>query len=399
MSDTRVVLISGPRQSGKTTLVKEIAGNKTPYFTLDDATVLAAAQSDPVGFIRGLERAVIDEIQRAPNLLLAIKAEVDRDKSPGRFLLTGSANLMTVPKVADSLAGRMEIVKLLPLSQSEITDTKSTILETAFAGTEPNLGTITTGAALIELVLAGGYPEALARKSWGRKQDWYGGYLDAIIQRDIQDIAQIEQLAAMPKLLSVLAEYSGQLVNYTGLGSAVGLNHVTTRKYLGILEAAFLVQTLPPWFTNRIKRITKSPKLHFLDSGLLAAQRGLIPKALESDKTPFGAILETFVLSELMKIANWSEDRFRFSHYRDKDGNEVDVVVETRSGDVVGFEVKASATVSGGDFSGLRKLQEATGDKFCQGVVLYDGDTVIPFGDKLIAAPISALWSGQRHIT
>jgi len=394
MSDTRVVLISGPRQSGKTTLVKEIAGSKTPYFTLDDATVLAAAQSDPVGFIRGLERAVIDEIQRAPDLLLAIKAEVDRDKSPGRFLLTGSANLMTVPKVADSLAGRMEIVKLLPLSQSEITDTKSTILETAFAGTEPNLGTITTGAALIELVLAGGYPEALARKSWGRKQDWYGGYLDAIIQRDIQDIAQIEQLAAMPKLLSVLAEYSGQLVNYTGLGSAVGLNHVTTRKYLGILEAAFLVQTLPPWFTNRIKRITKSPKLHFLDSGLLAAQRGLIPKALESDKTPFGAILETFVLSELMKIANWSEDRFRFSHYRDKDGNEVDVVVETRSGDVVGFEVKASATVSGGDFSGLRKLQEATGDKFCQGVVLYDGDTVIPFGDKLIAAPISALWSG-----
>lgn len=395
LDDTRVVLISGPRQSGKTTLATEIAADEIPFFTLDEATVLAAANNDPVGFLRGLDRAVIDEIQRAPDLLLAIKTEVDRDKTAGRFLLTGSANLMTVPRVADSLAGRMEVVKLLPLSQAEIMGAKSTLIDNAFKGLQPTLEQAVLGDDMIEIVLAGGYPEAITRKKWGRKQDWYQGYVDAIVQRDVRDVAHIEQLAIMPKLLSILAEHSGQLVNYSGMGGAVGLNHVTTQKYLGVFESLFIVHTLQPWFTNKLKRLTKSPKLHFLDSGLLAALRDISPEVVRKDKTSFGAILETFVFSELHKIATWSEQRCSFSHYRDKDKNEVDIVLENRRGEVVGIEVKSSATVSGDDFSGMQKLAEACGDKFIQGLVLYDHDQVVPFAKNMFAAPLSSLWSSK----
>lgn len=393
LSDTRVVLIAGPRQSGKTTLAADIAGKEIPYFTLDDATILTAATEDPVGFLRGLDRAVIDEIQRAPDLLLAIKSVVDKDKLPGKFLLTGSANLMTVPNVADSLAGRMEVIKLLPLSQSEMSGGKTNFIENAFAGVSPKTTTSIVGEDLIETVLSGGYPEALTRKKWTRKQDWYLDYVDAIVQRDVRDIAQIEQLSVMPKLLRVLAEHTGQLTNYSGIGASLDLNHVTTRKYVGIYENLFLIHTLQPWFSNKLKRLTKSPKLHFLDAGLLASLRGISPENIRKDKTQFGAVLETYVFGELQKIASWSEERYSFSHFRDKDRNEVDIVIENRLGQIIGIEVKSSATVSSSDFSGMKKLAEACGDKFVQGLVLYDHDQTVPFGERMMAAPLSSLWS------
>ncbi len=395
LSDTRVVLISGPRQSGKTTLAMDVATDRTPFLTLDDANVLRSAVNDPVGFVRGLDRAVIDEVQRVPDLLLAIKNLVDDDKTPGRFLLTGSANLMTLPKVADSLAGRMEVIKLLPLSQSEIIGTKSNFIDRAFAGERPSVDHIIVGSELIEIVLSGGYPEALGRKKWARKQDWYHGYLDAIVQRDVRDVAQIDQLAVMPKLLSVLAEHSGQLVNYSAIGGALNLNHVTTRKYVSVFESLYLVHTLQPWFSNRLKRLTKSPKLHFLDAGLLASMRNVSPDVVAKDKTGFGSILETFVFSELRKISSWSEQRCSFAHFRDKDKNEVDLVLENRRGEVIGIEVKSSATVSAADFSGMRKLADACGDKFVQGMVLYDHDKIVPFGENIFAAPLSSLWSSS----
>ena len=392
LSDTRVVLISGPRQSGKTTLAMDIAGDKTPFLNLDDATVLRAAIDDPVGFVRGLNRAVIDEVQRAPDLLLAIKNVVDNDKTPGRFLLTGSANLMTIPRVSDSLAGRMEVIRLFPLSQAEIIGKRTLFIDRAFAGKKPVVDQIIVGDDLIERVLTGGYPEALGRKRWPRKQDWYQSYLDALVQRDIRDVAQIEQLGVMPKLLSVLAEHSGQLVNYTSIGGALDLNHVTTQKYVRVFESLYLVHALQPWFTNRLKRLTKTPKLHFLDAGLLAALRDVSPDVVAKDKTSFGPILETFVFGELCKIESWSEQRCSFSHFRDKDKNEVDIVLENRRGEVVGIEVKSSATVSANDFSGMRKLAEACGKKFIQGMVLYDHDQVVPFSDNMFATPLSALW-------
>ncbi|WP_420633037.1 ATP-binding protein [Candidatus Palauibacter sp.] len=393
LADTRVVMLCGPRQSGKTTLAQRIAGTDIPFFTLDDATTLDAASTDPVGFLRGLDRAVIDEIQRVPGLVLAIKASVDADPRPGRFLLTGSANLMTLPRVADSLAGRMEIIRLLPLAQAELRATRPTFLEQVFAGAAPKSTAPVLGTALMELVLAGGYPEALTRSGWRRRRDWHVNYVEAILQRDVRDIARIEQLKSMPKLVRILAEHSGQLVNYSGFGSPLGMNHVTTKKYVGLLEDLFLIRTLQPWYSNTLKRLLKSPKLHFLDAGLLAALRRLSPERIGHDKTTFGPLLESFVFGELLKLASWAEDRYSFSHFRDKEGNEVDVVLEDGRGRVVGIEVKASATVSRRDFSGLERLAAACGSSFAQGLVLHDHDRTTPFGDRLAAAPISTLWS------
>ena len=392
LEDTRVVLVCGPRQSGKTTLVRQIAGNDVPFISLDDQTTLNAAENDPVGFIRGYDKLVIDEIQRAPELILAIKAAVDEDPRPGRFLLTGSANLMTLPRVADSLAGRMEILNLLPLAQAELRGKPTSFLDQAFAAEISVRGPSTIGDNLVEIVSAGGYPEALSRSVWKRRLDWYMSYFDAILQRDIADVTRIDQLDLMPKLLRILAEHSGQLTNYSAIGAPLGMNHVTTRKYLSVFQSLFLVRNLQPWFTNTIKRVTKSHKLHFLDSGLLAAQKGLSPESLDRDRTPFGPLLETFVLAELMKIANWSENRYAFSHFRDKDRNEVDIVIEDHGGKVIGIEVKASATVTLADFKGLRRLAAGAGNRFVHGIVLYDHHQPVQFGEKMVAVPISALW-------
>ena len=202
----------------------------------------------------------------------------------------------------------------------------------------------------------------------------------------------------MPRLLRVLAEHSSQLVNYSGFGAQLGMNHVTTQKYLGVLESLFLVHTLPPWYTNRLKRLTKSPKLHFLDSGLLAALRRITPDHLRRDRAQLGPLLETFVLSELRKLATWADDRYAFSHFRDKEGKEVDIVIENGRGDNVGVEVKASATVSKRDFSGLQHLAVGAGERFVMGIVLYDHDVSVSYGQQLAAVPISALWSESRRM-
>ncbi|MEO6080087.1 MAG: ATP-binding protein [Steroidobacteraceae bacterium] len=392
LADTRVVLIAGPRQSGKTTLAEKLAGAGMPFLTLDDQTTLDTARADPVGFIRGLDRAIIDEVQRAPQLLLAIKRAVDTDKRPGRFLLTGSANLMTLPQVADSLAGRIEIADLLPLSQSELRKRPGNFLERVLAGRAPVVGTVAVGADLVGRVLAGGYPEAIGRDSPARRQKWFLDYIRAVIERDVHSVANIEYAHHMPRLLRVLAAHSAQLINYSGVGAPLGLGHVTTRKYTDILTQLFLVRTLQPWFTNELKRLVKTPKLHFLDSGLLAALMNLSVARLQADRTALGPLLETFVLAELLKLSSWHAERLEFFHFRDRHNNEVDIVMEDSSGHVVGIEVKASATVTTADFSGLRKLAEACGKRFRMGLILYDHDTLVPFGEQLFAAPISTLW-------
>ena len=393
LADTRVVLLAGPRQAGKTTLAKKVAEERATFLTLDDPTVLSAAKDDPVGFVRGLDRATIDEIQRAPELVLAIKRSVDDDPRPGRFLLTGSANLLTVPRVADSLAGRMAIVDLLPLSMSEIRRHQSHFLDETFSGHAPKPKDLVLGEDLVTAVLTGGYPEVLLRSAWNRRRDWYLDYVRAIVERDVRDIAQIDKVQQLPRLLRVLAHHSGQLVNYSGLGAPLGLTHVTTQKYAGLFEQLFLTRLLPPWSNNELKRLINTPKIHFLDSGLLAALRDLSPQRLADDRGAFGALLETFVLSEVLKLSSWTGQRFSFSHFRDKEQNEVDIVIEDQDRKTVGLEVKARATVAAADFNGLRKLAEAAGKRFALGLVLYDGDAVVPFGPSLFAAPISALWS------
>lgn len=394
LSDTPVVLIVGPRRAGKTTLVRKMGGAGRRYITLDDQTVLEAARSDPAGFIRGVDRGIIDEVQRAPDLMLAIKKTVDEDYRPGRFLLTGSANVMTLPRIADSLAGRMETIRMLPLARAEIDGRTPTFLEGLFAGTLQSQKNAIVGDDLVQLVLLGGFPEAISRKSERRRQDWSRAYLTSILTRDLRDIADVERLTELPKFVRLLAEHAGQLVNYSQFGAGINVSHKTGQRYVGLLEQVFLIATLQPWFTNALKRIVKTPKLHFLDSGLLASVRGLTVDRVRADRRAFGALLESFVFAEVLKLMTASDLRLTPYHFRDRDMREVDIVLERDDGMIAGIEVKASATVKAGDFAGLRVLAEACGDRFAFGVVLYDSADVVPFGDRLAAAPLSSLWNG-----
>ena len=393
LSDTPVVLIVGPRRAGKTTLVKKMGEAGRTYITLDDQTVLEAARSDPAGFIRGLDQAIIDEIQRAPDLLLAIKKTVDEDYRPGRFLLTGSANVLTLPRVADSLAGRMETLEMLPLARAEIEGRTPTFLERLFEGKLQKPSKAIVGDDLVHSVLLGGFPEAIARESERRRQDWARSYLTSVLTRDLRDIAEVEKLTELPKFVRLLAEHSSQLVNYSQFGASINVSHKTGQRYVGLLEQVFVIATLQPWFTNALKRIVKTPKLHFLDSGLLASTRGLTFDRVKADRGTFGALLESFVFSEVLKLTTASDLRLTPYHFRDRDMREVDIVLERDDGMIAGIEVKASATVKSGDFAGLRALAEACGDRFAFGTVLYDSTDVVPFGDRLAAAPLSCLWS------
>jgi predicted AAA+ superfamily ATPase len=394
MRDTPVVLLVGPRQAGKTTLVKQIAGNSGEfrYLTLDDALTLLSAQEDPVGMIRSLDRAVIDEIQRAPGLLLAIKKSVDEDRRPGRFLLTGSANLMALPTVADSLAGRMETLSLLPLSQSEIAGQSANWLDRVFADHLPQAGSSASDDDLVGRVLRGGYPEALTRSNDRRRTAWARQYLAAMVERDVRDIANIEKLDQLPRFLRALAQMAGQMCNYSQLGGQVGIDHKTAAKYLGIFEHMYLLKRVDVWARNRLKRMVKMPKLQFIDAGLLATLLDLTAEETQKEKTRFGHVLETFVYAELLKHASTAVGDYQLLYYRDADQVEVDVVIENAAGQVVGVEIKSSATVKESDLRGLRKLAGLAGSDFKMGVLLYDGDETLPLGDNIWAAPLSTLW-------
>lgn len=391
--DTPVVLLAGPRQAGKTTLVRQIAEQQgLRYLTLDDALTLLSAREDPVGMIRSLDRAVIDEIQRAPQLLLAIKKSVDEDRRPGRFLLTGSANLMALPTVADSLAGRMETLSLLPLSQSEIESNSANWIDRAFTGQLLQVDKPALGSELIERILCGGYPEAISRSSPRRRLTWARQYIDAIIQRDVRDVAGIDKLDHLPRFLRALAQTAGQMCNYTKLGGQVGLDGKTAARYISVFEQMYLIKRVDVWARNRLNRVVKTPKLQFLDSGLLASLLGLNTEALNQDRMRLGSLLESFVFSELLKHTTTADDDYDLMYYRDADKYEVDVVIENTAGQLIGVEVKAAASIKESDLRGLKKLASLAGDQFKMGVLLYDGTEVMPLSEKLWAVPLSTLW-------
>lgn len=405
LADTPVVLIHGPRQCGKTTLARAV-GDAAGYVyrTFDNDTVRAAAEADPVGFVADLPgRAVLDEVQRVPGLFTSLKAAVDRDRTPGRFLLTGSANVLLVPTLADSLAGRMEILRLHPLSQHELAGRAGevpTFVERLFRsenGSAAGLGSTSgpterLGAALAATIVAGGYPAALARALPHRRTAWYRAYVETLVQRDVRDLASIHNLDALPRLLSVVASQTARLVNVADLSGPFQLTRPTVRDYVTLLGRVFLLDELPPWHSNRLSRLVKTAKLHAGDTGVACALLGVGADELWADRELYGQMLETFVYGELLRQASGLGRPVQFHHLRDRDGAEVDLVMEQSGRQLVGVEVKAAASVRAKDFSGLRKLQDAVGDRLAAGVVLYDGETTLPFGDRLWAVPIRRLW-------
>ena len=390
--DTPVVLILGPRQAGKTTLVRHMAGATMRYVTLDDAASLLSARRDPEGFVKGLDRAVIDEIQRAPELLLAIKKSVDQDRRAGRFLLTGSANLMTLPAVADSLAGRMETLCLLPLSQSEMNGANANWLDSIFVGKVLQSRPVGVVQTLVEQALRGGYPEVVARPTARRRTAWGLQYTGAILARDVRDLVNVEKLDQLPKFLSALAQTSGQVCNLTQLGGQLGLDQKTVSKYIGIFEQMYLLKKVDSWANNRLSRVLKAPKLQFIDSGLLAILADVTPAVLAQDRCRFGSILESFVFSELLKHRTTAEGRYQIFYYRDRDQYEVDFVIENAAGDILGIEVKSHSSVKARDLRGLQRLATLAGEKFKGGYLLYDGEQILPLGERQWAIPISSLW-------
>lgn len=395
LADSPVVLLHGARQTGKSTLIQHLARKEHParYLTLDDAAVLAATEADPAGFLAGLDGPVaLDEVQRAPGLFVAIKAEVDRHRRPGRFMLTGSANVLMVPRLSESLAGRMEILSLWPLSQGEIEGRQEGFVDAMFADAIPKAKHALGTPDLSSRMLAGGYPEVLTRQSPDRRRAWFGSYISAILQRDVRDLANIEGLTAMPRLLALLAARIGSLLNHSELARALAMPQSTLKRYMALLEATFMVQLLPPWSSNRGKRLVKSPKLYLIDTGLAASLLGVDRPSAGQDATFMGPLIENFVVMELRKQITWSRVQPQMFHFRTLAGQEVDIVLEDASGQIVGVEVKASRTLGDGDFKGLRTLAEQAGKSFRRGVVLYEGIEAVSFGRNMIAMPLSFLW-------
>ncbi|MEA3288424.1 MAG: ATP-binding protein [Candidatus Marinimicrobia bacterium] len=395
LADTPVVIIHGPRQCGKSTLAQIVAAKHGhQYLSFDDDNLLRAAREDPVGFCTELPIwVVLDEIQRVPELFTSIKTLVDQNRQPGRFILTGSANIMLIPKLADSLAGRMEVIRLAPLTQVEIEQSglKTSFIEQLFSGSFSMRPSKRLGDDLIDRLLAGGFPPVLTRSSFKRQRTWQLQYIDALTLRDIKELSNIHSLEAIPELLQAVAGQTACLVNVSKLAGFFERSRPTIKAYLTLLEQIFLIEMLPAWHNNRLKRLVKTPKIHITDTGLAGALLGVDKMKLKKDRTLYGQILESFVNQELRRQSYWADSTFRFFHYRDKDKVEVDFVIEKNGKALCGVEVKASSSVNRTDFKGLRRLRTSHDDFIC-GVVLYDGDKVLPFGDQFYAVPFNELW-------
>ena len=394
LADTPVVFVMGARQVGKTTLVKDLIDASWEYITFDDIAQAEVARADPVGFIRNLppKRIALDEVQRVPETLIAIKQAVDENREPGRFLLTGSANALLRPRVSDALVGRMEAVRLATLSECEIADREPTFLGTLLRGEAPVAEEVRIRDHLVRRIVAGCFPEPLSRTSERRVAAWYRQYVSTLIQRDLRDLPGIGHVEAMTKLLRLTAVLSGRLVNLADLGGRLGLNRLTAGRYLALLEQLFLVERVPAWHAAEFTRLVKTPKMHAVDTGMMCAMRGINRRRLLGSPADLGPLLESFVYNELRKQALWVEEPLAFHHYRDKDKVEVDIVLESASGGCYGIEVRAAASLRARDFTGLKRFRRVAGKRFRMGVLLYDGDHTTAFGERLHAVPLGALW-------
>ena len=408
------VLIQGSRQCGKTTLAltEAVPGEPSPgstrgarerdwlqglpYFNFDDEFVRTSAEDDPVGFVSELrERAILDQVQRVPRLFSVLKHEIDRRRSPGRFILIGSSNATQIAELTDSLIGRLETVDLYPLAQCELERAEAEFLDMLFGGQFGVSRSERLGARLAERIEAGSYPAALQRPAGRMRIAWYREHIRSVLDRDVPDLGGRGVLKVLPKLLEVAAGQTARLFNASDLAAPCRASRPTIRKYAMLLKHVFLVDQLLPWHNDRLKRLVKTPKLHIGDTGLACVALNANASRLMADRSLLDQLLETFVFQELRRQASWNDQHMEFFHYRDRDDAEVDIVIERESGDVAGVEVKASSTVRLSDFKGLRKLAKAAGERFAGGVVLYDGEMSVTFGDGMYAVPVRRLWEGN----
>jgi len=395
LGDRPVVLLHGARQTGKSTLVQTLGSDSAQYRTLDDAQTLAAATLDPRGFLDSSGGTlIIDEVQRAPNLLPAIKLAVDQDRRPGRFLLTGSAQVLVLPQVSESLAGRIEVLTLWPLAQEEIEGRDTGFIDRLF---EPklDLGHVDGEGreAILRRALTGGYPEVVTRMAPERRGTWFDSYLSTMLQREVRGLADIEALTSMPRVLGLLAARSGGLLNVADLARQTGIPNTSLHRYLALLQLVFLIDLVPPWSGSLSRRLVKSPKVYLTDAGLLGHLLRLTETQTTGRAHLVGQALENFVMMELRRQIGWSQLRPDLLHFRTHDGHEVDAILEARGGEIVGLEIKSSEVTGAEDFRGLRALAAKMPDRFLRGLVLHPGQHVLPFGPDLWAVPISALWS------
>lgn len=395
LADTPVVCLLGPRQCGKSTLAR-LCDPERQYVSLDDKGYFALAQQDPEGFIDGLpERVAIDEVQRVPELTLAIKRNVDANRRPGRFLLTGSANLLQLPRLADSLAGRMECLHLHPLTEAEVRRSNGQFLETLMSGSlkpEITASGVPKPSELPGLLVAGGYPDSVKRDP-DRAERWLRSYIQSVLERDIHDIAEVRGAKDIMRLLAFIEGRTAQLLNHSAIAKDLGHSRATVERYLGLLERLFLIRLLPAWHSNRSKRLVKTPKLHFVDSGIAATLGELDADRWNEERPRFGHLLESYVLQQLVAMADCMPRPPRFFHYRDRDKTEVDIVIESRDR-VWGVEIKTAASATSNDIKGLVKLAGMASERFQQGIVFYDGQATLRLRqDPLIyAVPIAKLW-------
>jgi predicted AAA+ superfamily ATPase len=393
-----VLLLNGARQTGKSTIVEAI-GKIPPgidYITLDDPLRLLSASRSPNNFISDLpERVIIDEIQRAPEIFLAIKRSIDGNRKPGRFILTGSANVLVLPKISESLAGRMILKTLWPLSQGELLSRKEDFITTIFSSKPAKITSSLTWAELTKIITTGGYPEIIANQDRLYRQEWFKSYIQTLVERDVKEFVHIDGLRTFPALLSLLSNRGSMPVNLADIGRLAELPKTSLSRYIGLLEALFLITFLPAWFKNQEKRLVKSPKLIFTDNGILCHLSQKSAELLQNDRSKAGAVMENFVAAELLKQLSWSSTRAQLYHYRTHNGQEVDFVLENDMQQVVGIEVKCSNTIQQHDLRGLQSLKESSKGDFLRGVILYTGNETISIDKDLLAMPISSLWEAN----
>lgn len=394
MLERRVLFLTGPRQSGKTTLARGLESEQIEYRTLDDSTLRAAAESDPQGFVkRKTKTLIIDEAQHVPSLLPAIKKAVDEDTSPGQYLLTGSANIQSLPTVRESLAGRIAKIRLRPLVLGEINKKNPQFIESAFEQSFINRHTHYDRDALLEVAFRGGFPEALTLQDRARKR-WHTDYINAILERDLKDIARIHRKNAMKELVNVLAAWSSKFMDLSAIGSGLSIKRQTIESYINALESLYLVERVFPWTKTDYDRVGKQSKLFMADSGLMASllRWNIDQVRLDSDRS--GKLIETFAFNEIMAQVDSGDGLYELFHYRDREKREIDFLIEREDNALLGIEIKAGSAINKSDFKHMKWFKNNIAkNRLFIGIVLYAGNVPASFGDGMWAVPFDFLWA------